>query len=145
MVYKVLKTFFSCRKCGEILSEPILLECEDLFCLNCLNKYKKNLEIKCPFCNKSSYREIKENLNVKLLVQKLLSMNDEDFLNNYSNFLSFVSKYQSHTFNFGRLLLLFEQGEKKLKIMSTLTDTCKVKLHLKKRKFCEVISQDIFS
>ena len=58
--YKVIEQFITCSICCGIIFEPVqCTECENCFCLECINDWKKKSDI-CPFkCKITKYKESK--------------------------------------------------------------------------------------
>ena len=58
--YKVIEQIITCSICCGILYDPVqCIECENCFCLECINDWKKKSDI-CPFkCKKAKYKESK--------------------------------------------------------------------------------------
>ena len=87
-VFSFLSTYFSCKKCCEVPSEPILLPCNHLYCKKCL--HKKENETVCPFCLFFFFLNIKENLQLKMLITHLNEMNDIQFQSEYYNIITVI-------------------------------------------------------
>jgi hypothetical protein len=58
--YKVIEPIINCSICCGILFEPMMcIECENCFCLGCINDWKRKSNT-CPFkCQKAKYKESK--------------------------------------------------------------------------------------
>lgn len=58
--YKVIEQIVTCSICCSILIKPVqCIECENCFCLDCINDWKKKSDT-CPFkCENTKYKESK--------------------------------------------------------------------------------------
>ena len=59
-----------CDICTELLKNPRILDCDHVFCLDCLEKLEYRKTIKCPNCRKET--EIKDGLQVRHLRKKIV-------------------------------------------------------------------------
>ena len=91
-VFSFLSTYFSCKKCNEIPSDPILLPCNHLYCKKCLSN--KSNETFCPFCCLNFNTKIKENFHLKMLIAHLIEMNDAQFERDYYNIISIIFAFR---------------------------------------------------
>ena len=85
---------FSCFFCREIGNFPYVLICNHVYCENCVvNKKIKQPDgsLVCQFCGISTKKfEILPEIEVRLLVCDLKSIDDEEFEEKYENKLSFI-------------------------------------------------------
>lgn len=116
-VFSFLSTYFSCKKCCEVPSEPVLLPCNHLYCKKCLRN--KENETMCPFCRFNFSMNIKENLQLKMLIAHLNEMNDIQFQSEYYNIIAiiFALGREANIINFF-LRIQTANREKELKYIS---------------------------
>ena len=80
-----------CNICKGIITSPIELFCEHLFCSNCLDNWADQLNDKWPICNKVIYKKpaISENIHNILINLKFSENNKIYTYQEYINYLNF--------------------------------------------------------
>ena len=84
---------FSCFNCKEIGNLPYFLTCNHIYCENCVSNFnmkQKDGNLICPFCYEVTKKEdFLPELELRLLLIDLKSIDDEQFLKKYKNKLDF--------------------------------------------------------
>ena len=92
-----------CKICHGIISSPIELYCEHIFCSPCLNNWNEKLNDKCPICNKVIYK--KSNISEK--VQNILNnlkFSEKEKIYSYIDYIKYLSFFKNNDLNAGPLL-----------------------------------------
>ena len=87
--------YFSCFNCHEIGNFPYLLKCNHIYCEQCVSNYnmkKNDCSVECPYCYMITEKnDLIPELDVKLLLSDLKSINDEEFSKKYKKKISFFN------------------------------------------------------
>ena len=110
---------FSCINCRELGYYPYVLICDHVCCENCivyLEMKKNDGSLKCPYCGiETKKNEILPELDVKLLIYNLNSMDDEEFYKKYKSKLNYINENNNNQKlrNIIKFLLKFNSFEYK--------------------------------
>ena len=92
-----------CKLCKGIVSSPIELFCNHVFCSHCLDNWSIQLNDKCPTCNKVIYKKADISENIKNILNDLqFSENGNIFL--YKDYIKHLTFGQNINLNAGPLL-----------------------------------------
>ena len=90
----------SCFNCREIGNIPYVLICNHIYCENCISNFnmrKKDGSMVCPYCyTQTNKSELLPELDIKLLISNLKSIDDEEFEQKYQNKISFINENNSN-------------------------------------------------
>ena len=92
-----------CKICRGVVSSPIELFCNHILCSNCLDNWSKQLNDKCPTCNKVIYKKAAISTNIQNILNNLqFSENDKIFP--YKDYIKHLSFGLNMNLNAGPLL-----------------------------------------
>lgn len=102
---------FSCFNCKEIGNYPYLLKCNHLYCENCvsnLNLRKNEGALECPYCYLITKKnELIPELEVRLLISQLKSIDDEEFEKKIQGKINFINDSNNPNNNKLRSIIQF--------------------------------------
>ena len=135
--------YFSCFNCKEIGTLPYFLKCNHIYCEKCLlnfNMVQANGNIICHFCYEVTKKEeILPEFEMKLFIQEIKSINDEQFITKYKHKLDFNSEKSSFR-NVILFLLKFFSIENKCIIHNNINR----KKNIYKRSYLELKNDKFF-
>ena len=86
-------SYFSCFNCKEIGNFPNFLKCNHIYCENCVSNFnmkQSDGNLICPFCYEITKKEeLLPELELRLLLKDIKSINDEQFFKKYKSKLNF--------------------------------------------------------
>ena len=87
--------YFSCFNCREIGNIPYILICNHIYCENCVSNFnmrKMDGSMVCPYCyTQTKKSEILPELDLKLFISNIKSIDDEEFEQKYQSKISFIN------------------------------------------------------
>lgn len=148
---KFIKSYFSCFQCTEVGEAPFFLKCDHVYCERCLANIKeKNGSISCPFCfSITKPEDILPQSDVKVLLQDLKSINDDDFKNKYGGKIALFNSLTKNSNesdkvssqrNIIKYLISFVSLEFKEKMKSKTKN--KDEKYSKKRAFNDIVNPE---
>ena len=86
-------SYFLCFNCKEIGNFPNFLKCNHIYCENCVSNFnmkQSDGNLICPFCYEITKKEeLLPELELRLLLKDIKSINDEQFFKKYKSKLNF--------------------------------------------------------
>ena len=108
---------FSCFNCKEIGNLPHFLKCNHIYCENCVSNFNMKQtdgNLVCPFCYDVTKKEdFLPEVELRLLLIDLKSIDDEQFIKKYKNKLDFNNNSECEFRNVVLFLLKFFSIENK--------------------------------
>ena len=103
-----------CSLCKGILSSPIELFCEHIFCSQCLNSWTEKLNDKCPTCNKVIYKRPQVSPDKKNIL-KILKFSDNNKIYTYNEYINYLIGKKNRDLNAGPLINSENKKKRKIK------------------------------
>ena len=92
-----------CKICKGIVSSPIELFCEHLFCSHCLNNWSEQLNDKCPTCNKVIYKKSEISENIQNILNNL-NFSENNKIYSYKDYIKYLTFGQNINLNSAPIL-----------------------------------------
>ena len=92
-----------CKICKGIVSFPIELFCEHIFCSHCLNNWSEQLNDKCPTCNKVIYKKSEISENIQNILNNL-NFSENNKIYSYKDYIRRLSFGQNINLNSAPIL-----------------------------------------
>ena len=92
-----------CKICNGIVSSPIELFCEHIFCSVCLDNWSEQLNDKCPICNKVIYKKAGISENIQIILNNL-KFSEKDKIYSYIDYIRFLTFGQNVNLNAGPVI-----------------------------------------
>ena len=92
-----------CKICKGIVSSPIELFCEHLFCSHCLNNWSEQLNDKCPTCNKVIYKKAEISENIQNILNNL-NFSENNKIYSYKDYIKYLTFGQNINLNSAPIL-----------------------------------------